>query len=282
RSRRGVFWRRPRPTFPLLSVGRGRRIGWGHVDHDSPGRDLHVWNGGSREGQHHSVAASGWRDLQNSSSAEIINRYHDPDRLPGIILCSKPDQVGIVELLRLWSRQSLTRHIEVGVAQPLSGCTVSYALEASDQEILARPESLNFEGPHSIGCLQGAISCDGIRVRRERPPPDLACRTVCSPDSGNADSISRGFTARAPRSRGGRNGFDSLAHASFTQPASEPRLWPWRQPRLWPCALCEEALVPDCCARGACARLPRRGNARCDRTELLLWRASSWPYRDRI
>src|SRR5713101_3281627 len=149
-----------------------------------------------------------------------MNRDDDPDRPARSILCSKPDQVGIVELFRLRDRQSLTWHIKVGIAQPFSGCTVSYALKASDQEILGRPESFNFEGPRSVGRLQGAISCDCLRPSGEWPQLDLAPRTVRSPDSGNADAVFHGFIMRAPRSREGQMDSTRLSHASLSSSPS--------------------------------------------------------------
>jgi hypothetical protein len=146
-----------------------RQQPFGHFDHDTPGGNLHARDDGGREGQHHRVAARSRRDLQDISGAEIMNRDDAPDCPACSILGAKPDQVGMVELFWLRERQSFSRHIKVGVAQPFSGCTVGYTLKASEQEILGRPDGFNFEGLCSIGRLEGTIRCNRVGPSRERP-----------------------------------------------------------------------------------------------------------------
>src|SRR5262249_19418867 len=97
-----------------------------------PGRNVHCRDDSGREGQHHGTAACSWRDPQDNSGAAIMNRDEAADCPACSILGAKPDQVGMVELLRFRERQPFAWHIKVGVAQPLSGRTVSYTLKASD------------------------------------------------------------------------------------------------------------------------------------------------------
>src|SRR5262249_38370339 len=120
------------------SIRFGRR-GTGHnvfvsrrlfrqYDDDASGRDLDDGHGGGRERVHQGFAAGRRRDLQNVARAEIVNREDGADGPASRILGAKPDQVGMVELIRLRGGQAFAGHVELGVAELLGGGAVGYAL----------------------------------------------------------------------------------------------------------------------------------------------------------
>jgi hypothetical protein len=51
---------------------------------------------------------------------------------------------------------------------------------------------------HSVGCLQEAVSGDSLSPSGEWPQPNLAARTVRSPNSGNTNAVFHGFILRTP------------------------------------------------------------------------------------
>src|SRR5438105_2656037 len=80
-------------------------FGW--IDHDAPARDIDHRHGDAGEWQHHGVAFALLPQLQNIAGTEIVDRHHGAERAAiGRDRC-KPDQVGMIEFVRLRCRQAV-------------------------------------------------------------------------------------------------------------------------------------------------------------------------------
>ena len=128
--------------------------------------------------------------LAQGGAGELKQQGSVPQMTDG----SKPDQVGMIELIRLRCRQPFARYIEKEIAQEFGGRAVGQALEAGDEAIPGqprrpgRPQRLDFERAGAVFRFKRAVTGDSRRLRRERPQPDLAAGPVRRADAGDADA----------------------------------------------------------------------------------------------
>ena len=127
-----------------------------------------------------------------------------PSLVPARSSTARPNQIGVIELIRGGRRQAFARHIKIEVAQALGGGAVGNALEAGDQEILGGPKRLDFKAAHAVGSLKRSIARDRPRLRRERPQLHLAAGAVRGADPADADARRRHAGCRSTRRRSGR------------------------------------------------------------------------------
>src|SRR5690242_13298185 len=91
----------------------------GRIDHDAAALDVDHRHGRAGEWQHDGLAFAFLSQLENVAGAEIVD-CHDRAELAAV-RCDrrKPDQVGVIELVRRRCRQALARHEELYIGEAL-------------------------------------------------------------------------------------------------------------------------------------------------------------------
>ena len=94
----------------------------------------------------------------------------------------------IIFVGRIESGQSLARHEEIDIVEPLRRCAVDDVLQPRDEKSFARPQRRDLEHAPVLALERPELR-DGRRVGGERPQPHFPARPVRRADAGDADAL---------------------------------------------------------------------------------------------
>src|SRR5258705_4217103 len=80
------------------------------IDDDAPARDVDHRNGRAAERQHYRVAFALRSQLENVTGTKVMDRHHGAEHTAIGCYRPKPDQVGMIELVRLRRWKAAARH----------------------------------------------------------------------------------------------------------------------------------------------------------------------------
>src|ERR1700733_1977182 len=101
------------------------------------------------------------------AGAEIVDGDDGAEFLPGAVDDGQPDEIGMIEFVRLFRRrQPFARHVELGVLQELGGITIGDAENSRDEMILRRSQCFDLEDAAVVG-LERTVVHDCRRISGE-------------------------------------------------------------------------------------------------------------------
>ena len=157
--------------------------------HDAPARDVDPGHEGGGERHHDGRSASLRPQFQDVACTEIVNRRHRADLGAVGGDGAKSDQIGVIELVGRRRRQTIARHEQPEIGEPLCRVAIADAAKARNQMTLGRAQRLDLEARRAVFGSERPVVLHRHWVGGERFELHVAAKAVRPADLGDADAL---------------------------------------------------------------------------------------------